>query len=264
MVKMELWHPWILLALIYAIALGLTIKKLKFMKNQGNEEEYKKSSMIFSLAILGAGVFSYYQGRSNSDLIIIVSYPAVILIGIFLDMILQNFIKYSKTGKVFSCIIFIVTFIVLANYSASTIYATLKKEFVSSRLNKEELYENNFMEEELKTVKDLKEILGRIDFVVYQESYYYLETEQKDLKKFPARADLFTYEDVEKIVKFMKEENTSICVNTDLYRVLSGVYEEEINELLEEKYKIVKLEQYDWVVFVNEENFENISKIEEI
>lgn len=39
---------------------------------------------------------------------------------------------------------------------------------------------------------------------------------------------------------------------------------EEISKLLEEKYKTVELEQYDWIIFVNEENFENISKIEEI
>ena len=264
MVKMELWHPWILLALIYAVALGLTIKKLKFMQNKGSKEEYNRNSLIFSLAILGAGVFSYYQGRSNSDLIIIVSYPAVILIGIFLDTILENFLRYSKIGKVFSGIIFIVIFSVLANYSASAVYSTFKYEFVKSRLNKEELFKNNFIEENLKVAKKLKEILGKIDFVSQQESYYYLETEQKDLKRFPARVDLFTFEDVEKIIEFMKEENTSICINTDIYRVLNAAYGEEINKLLEEKYKTVELEQYDWIIFVNEENFENISKIEEI
>ena len=43
-----------MLALIYGIALAVTIRKLKFMKNQGDEEEYKKNSLIFSLAILGA------------------------------------------------------------------------------------------------------------------------------------------------------------------------------------------------------------------
>ncbi len=65
MIEMELWHPWILLALVYGVSLAVTIRKLKFMKNQENEEEYKKNSMIFSLAILGArNIFIFSRKKS--------------------------------------------------------------------------------------------------------------------------------------------------------------------------------------------------------
>ncbi len=66
MERMGLWQPWILLALIYAAALVISIKKLKFMGGNEDEENYSRNSMIFSLAILGArNIFIFSRKKSS-------------------------------------------------------------------------------------------------------------------------------------------------------------------------------------------------------
>ncbi len=193
-----------------------------------------------------------------------VSYPGVILAFVFLDNILSNFKKYTKTGKAFSGIIFMVIFTILTNFSATVVYSFFAEQNVQLRFKKDIIFKYNFKWENLDYAKKLKEILGRVDFVVPEEVYYYIETEQKDLKKFPSYVDLFTYEDCEKIIKFMKEENTSICIEKTLFENLDKKYKEEIDNLLETKYKKIYNEKRGWIIFINEENFDNIEKVKSI
>ena len=125
MVRMKLWHPWVLIALTYGIALVITVKELKFLKNENNSEKFNKNIFIFILAILGIGVFSYYQGRSHNECFKAVLYPGIMLLGIFLDYILENFSKCTKFEKICECITFSIIITILVNFSSLTFYSFL-------------------------------------------------------------------------------------------------------------------------------------------
>ncbi len=186
------------------------------------------------------------------------------LIGIFLDSLLTNFSKYTKIGKAFGAIIFLLISVILVNYSATIIYGMCAKNFIKNRLNKTYLFETNLIEGKLEYAKDIKNILGKVDFVLTNEVYYYLATEQKDMKKFPAYEDLFTYENCEKIIDFMQDEDTSICIESGTLNFLKYHYNEELEKIIKEKYQEINLRKYEWVILVNKENFENIGRLNEI
>ena len=73
-----------------------------------------------------------------------VSYPGVILAFVFLDNILSNFKKYTKTGKAFSGIIFMVIFTILTNFSATVVYSFFAEQNVQLRFKKDIIFKYNF------------------------------------------------------------------------------------------------------------------------
>ena len=62
MIKMKLWHPWILLIFSYIVGLAIALSKIH-MINHEKRILFQKNAMIFVLSILGIGVFVYYQGE---------------------------------------------------------------------------------------------------------------------------------------------------------------------------------------------------------
>ncbi len=258
MIKMNLWHPWILLVLIYAITLTITIKKLKFMGKQNDVKNFQKSSILFSLAILGLGIFSYYQGRSHDDVFFSVVYPAIIILGIFLDYLIENYRKYMKAEKVYKGFIILLITATLSNFATFTIYAIFNEKGCSDKLDKRTVFETNIISPALKTARILKNIFGKVDFVINFESYYYIATNQKDNKKFPAYVDIFSYEDCKKILDYMEENEITLCMQPDIFDAIKLKYEDELCELLNEKYKMVEMKRCGWIVFINRENFDKI------
>ncbi len=262
MIRMKLWHPWILIALTYGIALAITIKELKFLKNENNPEKFNKNIIVFILAILGIGVFSYYQGRSHNECFKSVLYPGIILLGIFLDYILENFSKCTKFEKICECITFSIIITILVNFSSLTLYSFLYEEQIHKILNKKEYFNENVLEESLESSKKLKEILGKIDFYLNGEHFYYLATNQKDTKRFQGAVDTFTREDNKKVVEFLKENKTSLCINFLSYKILSGRDAvEEIAGLLESDYKIFECTKIPAYILINKDNYDKIDEL---
>ena len=84
MLPMPLWHPWNLIVLVYAVGLLIALADLA-----GNEVTARSAS-LFYLAVLGFGLFSYYQGRSHDDCLPLPSYPAVIMITLYADALSER------------------------------------------------------------------------------------------------------------------------------------------------------------------------------
>lgn len=95
MLPMKIVHAWNLLILTYIIGFSQAIKALIDNKNT------PKATMVAFLSILGVGVFNYYQGRSADGIILIVSYPALVLLSIFADDILSK-IKNNRSCLVYN------------------------------------------------------------------------------------------------------------------------------------------------------------------
>ena len=73
-------HPWMIVLLIYALALAYAAKALF-----GDSKSDHDSSLVLLLSVLGVGLFTYFQGRSHYFNLMTVSFPAWLLVGIFLD-----------------------------------------------------------------------------------------------------------------------------------------------------------------------------------
>jgi hypothetical protein len=79
MLPMPLWHPWILVALVYATGLLVAMAAL------AARAATPRTSLYFHLSVTGVGLFAYYQGRSHDTVFQFATFPALLLTTLFLD-----------------------------------------------------------------------------------------------------------------------------------------------------------------------------------
>ncbi|MEQ8187968.1 MAG: hypothetical protein ABRQ39_08365, partial [Candidatus Eremiobacterota bacterium] len=84
MAPMKVIHMWNMVILIYIAGLSYGIKAM-FDRNT----DINVKSIVF-LSILGLGIFSYFQGRSYDSNLLVVCYPALLILTIFTDKLLSQ------------------------------------------------------------------------------------------------------------------------------------------------------------------------------
>lgn len=84
MLPMPVVHPWNIVALVYAA--GLLFAAMHLAERRSDP----RGLFVFHLSVLGAGVFSYFQGRSVNSTLAFASYPAIILAAFFADRLLDG------------------------------------------------------------------------------------------------------------------------------------------------------------------------------
>ncbi|MCX6008149.1 MAG: hypothetical protein NTZ34_12945, partial [Chloroflexi bacterium] len=94
MIPMPLIHPWNLIVLIYCVGICISFSRLaKKMVGVNLAEDPLQTSrvnMIFIISIMGAGLFSYYQGRSADASLLDSFWPAFFLMALFADGLLEH------------------------------------------------------------------------------------------------------------------------------------------------------------------------------
>jgi hypothetical protein len=103
MMPMPLVHPWNIVILIYMLGLFFSIRyfcqRSAWVVNTDQPAQAGEGgfyALILALSVLGAGLFSYYQGRSHDYNLINPSWPALILLILFADVILNRIVAEFK------------------------------------------------------------------------------------------------------------------------------------------------------------------------
>lgn len=87
------FHPWNIIALLYAGGLLYSAVRLY-------EMEYDVKALdVFFLAIMGCGIFAYYQGRSVTSNLVFVAWPALLIGALPVEYMLEH-AKESRFNKV--------------------------------------------------------------------------------------------------------------------------------------------------------------------
>ena len=81
-IPMEWPATWALVALVYLA--GLAYGALALAARRATP----RVQMVFLLSVLGIGLSSYYQGRSHPNILLLVWWPAHLLLALFLDDLL--------------------------------------------------------------------------------------------------------------------------------------------------------------------------------
>ncbi|WP_145516104.1 hypothetical protein [Yersinia aleksiciae] len=85
------FHPWQILLVVYAAA---AVAALSAWRRHINNPVYE---VLFCTALLGLGLFTYYQGRSHIFCLMMVLWPALIAGAILTDLILRSIRKRSTS-----------------------------------------------------------------------------------------------------------------------------------------------------------------------
>jgi hypothetical protein len=72
-------HPWILVIALYTLTLARAGQSLLCRKNSPRQQ------LMFVTTVLGTGLFTYYQGRSHDNNLVLVIWPAIILSALSAD-----------------------------------------------------------------------------------------------------------------------------------------------------------------------------------
>jgi hypothetical protein len=103
MLPMPLIHPWNLVVLTYAVGICLGVGFLIRHRTGGafgtDPMEQDRVSMVFTAAILGAGLFVGYQGRSHDYNLICVFWPAFFLLTIFSDVLWDRWLHRGADSR---------------------------------------------------------------------------------------------------------------------------------------------------------------------
>jgi hypothetical protein len=75
-------HPWMLVIALYVLTLAKATWSLLHRENSSRQQ------LMLVTAVLGTGLFTYYQGRSHDNNLTLVCWPAILLLALYADDLL--------------------------------------------------------------------------------------------------------------------------------------------------------------------------------
>jgi hypothetical protein len=94
MLPMHLRGTWLLIVLVYLVGIAQSAAALLARQRS------PRQTLVFALSVLGLGLFSYYQGRSHAQCLLICSWPALLLLSIYWDQLVQ-FRRHATESRIF-------------------------------------------------------------------------------------------------------------------------------------------------------------------
>jgi hypothetical protein len=237
-------HSWNLLIIIYLVGLLIAIVALI------NKNIDYKSKLIFTVTILGVGLFTYFLGRSHDMTLIPPSYPAFILIIIFADTLYLRFLasKKMRTGEMF---IFLFIVFILASAPFSMLYNS--KLFTKYASHGAESFFKKYTTTYTENIAFIKKYSDHGDSVLilspHKEGAYYAETGTRSVVDIPSSTDLFFNSEITLLIDFLKNNyDVSIFVETPLDQY--DLYDSRIKETLLLHYRPLKSSNSNMTLFV--------------
>lgn len=244
MIKMQLANPWMIVIYTYIIGLAISLRKLYFINNK-RKILFNKYAMIFTLSILGIGVFSYYQGRSHDEVFPVVTYPFIMLVGIFTEILTKR-IKIINKIQISNIALDSINILLISALALNTIISLAASKNIYFNMDKEKLKTKTILEDYSNYD------IANIEFITQYESLYYNKYNLKDKKKMPARVDLFKYSDLEKVVTFLEQTDKNVVIDKNILNIIKSKKEYDI---ISDKFTIDKENKFN-VVLINNKNME--------
>ena len=219
MIKMKLVHPWIILIFVYLYVLTYSITKLKCFNKNIIQDDRIKYSLLFTLSLIGLGIFSYYQGRSHMNVFFQVIWPIIIIMAIILDK--MNVKKYYKYNYYLREILIVAIF---TFYSSILLYNLLYNKNIVALYNpnpyiQKELYNIDSIE---KNYHSLKEKYKKVNLILDYTSQYYSYLNITEYPKLDNPVDwLYNREKIDTTVNYiLTHPNESFIISKINYNHL--------------------------------------------
>lgn len=232
MLPMPLFHPWMLLVLIHILCLVYAINRL-FKK-----DITPKSAAIFLLAILGCGLFAYYQGRSHNWPFVTSLLPGLIELTLLTDELwlafkrTNNFILTPFLYLCFACLFLSIISIGAASSDINKLANHVVGKEQKAAYNKEKIYisrVNNFI--------DSCNISTDRVILLCSNKYQGLFMQDKRMRSAvnPGILDLFYRSDAERYVTTLADSAYDVFLGYNFYYP----YLSEIRTALVSEYQVV-------------------------
>ena len=243
MLKMKLWDSWIIFAFLSLTLVAFSISKLYFFDN---DKINNKDVIKLTLIILNIGLFIYYLGRSVNSNFICTIFPSIIILGIYLDELLDNKNKLSLVIIMFFAIII-----------SSSVYGFILRP---GYLYFESVKEKNlkYINIDINILNNIYKVTDQLEFFFYNDAYYYEIYHLKNDMKMSAYCDTFTFEQIETYINYLSSNKEKIYITNEVIQnALKNRYSDQLNEIiLNNNYSVYDINGY--VLFVPEKYSEQI------
>jgi hypothetical protein len=229
MLPMDLFHSWNIIIIIYIVGL------LYAIINRGNSYIAK---IIFLLSVLGFGIFSYYQGRSHDNNLVVVAYPAILLLTIFTDISLTNLTKYGS--RLYHNLTFVLFLIFILSVSICSIgyhfgqyYQDSERGFYELNDTKPTILSENIRFIKATTVKGEKILI----LSGYLNGIYYAESHTESVLNIPGSSEIFLVDDDNKISEFLSNNTETKVYVASTFRNTNR-NPARLSKILDQSYRI--------------------------
>ena len=234
-------HTWNLVVIIYLSGLIYAFKALY------NNNLTDRSKVIFLLAALGLGLFSYYTGRSHDFNLVGPSFPAILILAIFTERLLVFVVSQGLKVNGSLILFLFISFFLFSSipsffYNSGRLLGGAQLGFSSFLKNEDEPAVHN--------VQFIKQNTQRGDkiLILSSKSYdgiYYGESGTVSVLDLPSASDFFYQGEINTIVNFL-DTNTSTPVF--VYPASIPLADLEISNVLKNKYTTASSSGYDMLL----------------
>jgi hypothetical protein len=259
MLPMPSRFPWIVLAIVYMAGLAKSLGGLPLLEKNEKTEPDRMKAMVFILSILGVGMFSYYQGRSHKDVLVVVLWPAILLIILFADeyagKIARQYRTYMETNilrktklaadaaKLFLTAGLLVTlsisFFLLDLKDNDLIYNINTTNAVNSQKDAMR-YRFSFIARNITNRED-------IDILTLYFTEYYTQLDVENPMPVRSVVDWATKADYRKVVDYLRISDNKLFIDKKVVIMLSTYMPLEFTEVMNQRYTLVA--NYDTISY---------------
>lgn len=220
-------HPWFLPLLIYVTALILVLQPVcKAEKTQDRE-----LPLLVFLSIFGLGIYTYYQGRSFFENLMGVFFPALLILPVLIQKMLDKIkdLKTKETENIrnlfqfinfafFTFVAFMAVFVIYCVFIINTPKITHYK-------NEMPLQEKSKYLAEL--IQDKKPLI----FTLYS-AYYYEALGRKDNFPQAAPVDFFVKTDYKNLFDYLEKTHTPLVLDDEQFTRLKLYYTDKFKDFI--------------------------------
>lgn len=202
----DVWH-----LMIATYLMGMCGAVLSWIKKTRSV----KWDMIFCLSILGIALFVYYQGRAHPNVLVIATWPAIIILFMFCEMIF-NLVRAQKLSKIYVIFCFpVLLFGLLLSteflYSTPFLFKSMLKRWQIILIGSEETPITRNIAYIKQNVGDKKEVI----IVAPNQSVYYAETHLASPINGPGAIEIFLTADMDKLNQALELNTENIFFKRD-------------------------------------------------
>lgn len=205
------WHIWMLVAITYLLGILYAVRAII------KQEVTSKSTTVFLLSVFGVLFFSYYQGRSHNWNLLIINFPAFMLLAIFCDDLLKIIKARNLLIAPFALGLFLISFSVFQIIGDKEKMFELVDEQKNKTANANEqqlIIANTSIIDSLSQEKEKVVVLSAVQ---YQSIYHSLSKTASAIN--PGFVELFTIESFNAMLqKLQTEGNLKVFFEPTMYR----------------------------------------------
>lgn len=229
MLPMPLVHPWLLAVLTYAVALSRSIAFLAKCPHDAADgacaPDIQKNTARFVLAVLGMALFSYYQGRSVTSVLLTCAWPAYLLIAMETDALLDALFLGGRArgfSQVSAKAVTVLTAALLMGfclyYGMHPLRAMARPETLRNLVTQRH---ESTLTETVEILKQERPAGSTIDLICLHAAPIASEYGETALAPLPESIDWFQRTDITKVLDYLETSDRRVLFDTYSLGLLS-------------------------------------------